>query len=323
MASYKAPPELNDDKSFTDWKKEVEFWQIATDVKPEKQGAMIFLSLRGKSREAVRELSKDEISTATGVDEVIKKLDTLWKEDANLEAFNAYERFEKFKRPSNMSVNEYIVAFERLNNKLIATKTELPEGVLAYRLLKSAGLTEEQEQLSKATVQEFTYKAMCSKLKSIFGDSNHKQRECSETNEAIRQIPDVKNEQAMYLEETFYNNQRNYGPSNYTRGAGWRGSGGRGRGDDRRSFTNNTYPNNRQTWRNNNQIRGEIVPRDARSRQNPLDSRGQVSKCHTCGSLYHWTKDCLKQNQSGTTNKPFFTMYAQSSIQESPCSITL
>ena len=113
---------------------------------------MIFLSLKGKSQEAVRELTADEISTANGVKAVIMKLDSLWKEDENLEAFTAYEKFEKFQRPQSMSIQEYIVSFERLNNKLIANKTKLPEGVLAYRLLKSANITNEQEQLAKATV---------------------------------------------------------------------------------------------------------------------------------------------------------------------------
>ena len=120
---------LTDEKSFKDWKKELQFWQIATDVKPEKQGATVFLSLKGKSREAVLEMTAAEISTATGLDAIVAKLDTLWKEDENLEAFNAYERFEKFKRPSEMSVTEYIITFERLNNKLTATNTVLPEGI--------------------------------------------------------------------------------------------------------------------------------------------------------------------------------------------------
>ena len=141
--AYKAPPEYNDETSFSDWEKEIEFSQLATDVKAEKQAAMIFLTLKGKSREAVRELSKDEIGCADGVKNVLIKLDTLWKEDANLVAFNAYERFEKFTRPDHMSVNDYMVTFERLNNKIIAADIKLPEGVLAYRLLKSAGLTEE------------------------------------------------------------------------------------------------------------------------------------------------------------------------------------
>ena len=109
-----------------------------------------------------------------------------------------------------MGVTEYIVAFERLNNKLVATGTQLPVGVLAYRLLKSAGLTEEQEQLAKATVQEFTYKAMCAKLKTIFGDSNQKRESHDSAADAIRHLPDIKKE-TMYLEEreeAFYSNQR-------------------------------------------------------------------------------------------------------------------
>ena len=323
--SIKDPPVLNDEKSFNDWKKELEFWQIATDVKPEKQGATVFLSLKGKSREAVLEMSAAEIKTANGLDAIVAKLDTLWKEDENLEAFNAYERFEKFKRPSDMSVNDYIIAFERLNNKLAATDTTLPEGVLAYRLLKSAGLTMEQEQLAKATVGEFTYKAMCTKLKSIFGDSQKKQEGRSSTTDAIQHLPEMKNE-AMYMEEAYYNNQRNYGPSKDVRGAGeWKGNAGRGRQDDRRGY-NNWQPGNRQPWRqgasptwrqqgsSGSYNRGyQAQAQDTRPKQNPLDVHGQQTRCLTCGSTTHWRANCPKQQ---STSRPFFTMYADSSIQE-------
>ena len=94
--SYKAPPELSDTITFKDWRKEIELWQIATEVKKEKHAAMIFFSLKGKSREAVLELTKEEIGAqdGSGVEAVLVKLDSLWKEDENLEAFNAYERFE-------------------------------------------------------------------------------------------------------------------------------------------------------------------------------------------------------------------------------------
>ena len=65
MSSYKAPPELNDEKSFKDWKKEIEIWQLATEVNKEKQAAMIFLSLKGKSREAVLELANELTTNMT------------------------------------------------------------------------------------------------------------------------------------------------------------------------------------------------------------------------------------------------------------------
>ena len=313
--AYKAPPELNDDKSFSDWKKEVEFWQIATDVKPERQGAMIFLSLKGKSREAVRELTKEEISTEGGVQSVLDKLDTLWKEDENLEAFNAYEKFEKYKRPNDMGITEYIAAFERLNNRLIATQTNLPEGVLAYRLLKSAGLTEEQEQLAKATVQELTYKSMCGKLKSIFGDDKKGPPAGSGAkdwrDDAIRHLPEVKKE-TFHLEETYFNNQRYPGPGGSRGGAGSRGFGGRQRYDfsNRRNYQGNNY--NRGTPRfSNTSPRHPFssgANQDARSRRNPVDMNGQVSKCLSCGSMYHWRMNCPNMQQE----KPSFTMYTNS-----------
>ena len=113
------------------------------------------------------DLTKEEISGADCVTKVIGKLDELWKDDDKKQAFNAYESFEQFRRPTEMGITEFLNAFERLNNKLKKHNMTLPEGVLAYRVLKSANLTTEQEQLARATVTDITYKAMCDKLKSI------------------------------------------------------------------------------------------------------------------------------------------------------------
>ena len=133
--AYKAPPALTEEKPFADWRKELEIWRIATDVRKERQAAMIFLSLSGKSREAVLELPKEVIGAedGSGFDAVLAKLDTHWKVDYNLGAFNAYEKFEQYSRPADMDIKYFIVAFYRMNNKLVATGTVLPEGVLAYR----------------------------------------------------------------------------------------------------------------------------------------------------------------------------------------------
>ena len=132
-------------------------------MEPSRQAATIFLSLKGKSREVVLELTEEVVGAedGSGFNTLVEKLDLLWKDDENLEPFPAYENFEQFKRAPEANVKEYIVAFECLNNRLIATGAILPQCVLAYRLLKSASLTGEQEQLAKATVGEFTYGAMC------------------------------------------------------------------------------------------------------------------------------------------------------------------
>ena len=47
---------------------------------------------------------------------------------------------------------------------------ELPYGVLAYRLLKSAHLSKQHEQLARATLIELAYDNMKGQLKKILGD---------------------------------------------------------------------------------------------------------------------------------------------------------
>ena len=296
MSSYKAPPELNDEKSFKDWKKEIEIWQLATEVNKEKQAAMIFLSLKGKSREAVLELDKDIIGAAdgSGVTKVIEKLDSLWKEDENLEAFSAYEKFEQFCRPKDMNIKDYIIQFERLNNKLIACDTKLPEGVLAYRLLKSAGITKEQEQLAKATVGQFTFSAMCAKLKSIFGDTIKADPPTSGNGAAIRV---VKTEEEAYCENTYFSRDKQQEYRGRFRDVGRR---------------NNNFRNQRGYVRGNwNQ-----TPNN-RLQKNPTNAQGEVTSCNICKSIYHWSNECPHRNSAqGGGNTTSFTCFAESAIQK-------
>ena len=67
-----------------------------------------------------------------------------------------------------MDINKYINAFERLYQKAKGFELALPDGVLAYRLLKSANLSSEHEQLAKATLPSLTYDNMKKQLKKIF-----------------------------------------------------------------------------------------------------------------------------------------------------------
>ena len=67
-------------------------------------------------------------------------------------------------------MTDFINEFERMYHKLKQHKMELPDGVLAYRLLKSAHLSERHEQLARVTLTELTYDNMKGQLK-IFGDS--------------------------------------------------------------------------------------------------------------------------------------------------------
>ena len=140
-SNIKSPPSLAKCSSYESWLKEIKIWQAFTDLADIKQGPAIFLTLEGRAREAVLELEIAKISSKDGVNNIIEKLDSLYLKDKTQSAFEVYDSFEKFRRPSDTSMSEYINQFERLKAKTESYKIQLSTEILAYRLLKSANLS--------------------------------------------------------------------------------------------------------------------------------------------------------------------------------------
>ena len=69
-------------------------------------------------------------------------------------------------------MTDYLNEFERRYNKIKSLNMELPTGVLAYRLLKSANISADRQQLARATLSDLTYDKMKKQLKAIFDNSN-------------------------------------------------------------------------------------------------------------------------------------------------------
>ena len=102
----------------------------------------------------------EALTDKTGVKILIEELDKMYLKDECSQAYEAYETFEKFVRPSGMSISDYVIKFEQLYFKANSFNMEILDGVLAYRLLHSANLTNEQKQLVKATVSKMDYQVM-------------------------------------------------------------------------------------------------------------------------------------------------------------------
>ena len=276
MAShnFKAPPALSKSSSYENWLKELAIWQKFTDIKKENHGSGLFLTLEGKAREAALELPLDSIASENGVKNIIAKLDTLFLKDKVQTAYEAYEKFEKFQRPSDMSMSDYMIEFERLLSKTKSHGTTMSSDILAYRLLNSANLPEQQKQLARATVGDLTYEQMKSQLKKIFGDSSATDSE----NSALIKIEPTYQSQLEH--DTWYG--QGYGQGYGRRGSnrarppfqrgsfrGVRGSGGGARGGHRGSG-------------NRSLIKG----------RNPVDEYGNITKCSVCSSVNHWAASC-------------------------------
>ena len=272
MASrdFKAPPLLSRCSSYECWLKEIEIWQAFTTLTASKQGPAIFLTLEGRAREAVLELEVKAISAETGVKAITDKLDSLYLKDKVQSAYEAYDSFEKFKRPEDMSISQYLNEFERLMVKTKSYGTSMSSDILAYRLLKSANLSETHEQLARATISELKYENMKTQLRKIFGDSNN----ITDCGDLVK--VKVENTHDSFLQEDVY-----YGRAgSYNFKSGYSGlSKQKTRG----------YNQNPKFLPKKSFERGKNVSGRGR---NPPNSKGDITRCTICESINHWMSNC-------------------------------
>ena len=55
-SGYKNPPVLSETKSYQQWSKQLNIWQMITDVDKKKIALVVILSLSGKARETAPEI---------------------------------------------------------------------------------------------------------------------------------------------------------------------------------------------------------------------------------------------------------------------------
>ena len=165
---FKAPLSLGKGITYSNWKKELRIWEAFTNLKNEKKGPATFLTLNRQAREAALEIPVEELTAETGVNKLLEVLDELYLKDEVSLAYDAYETFEEFIRPASMTINDYIIHFERLHNKAKGYKMEIHDGVLAYRLLNNATISESHKQLIRATLPDLRYTTMKEQLKRVF-----------------------------------------------------------------------------------------------------------------------------------------------------------
>ena len=165
-------PPVFDEKNMTwqEYKKEIEVWAMLTTLPEKKRGPALWISLTGKAKDAVKDMEIVDLAADDGLSKMMEKLDLVFKTDENHAAYMAYRNFELFLRDEQMSFQDFVIRFESMHSKIKKFKMNLPDGVLAYRFLHSANLSEENMQLCRATIKEFTYAEMKTKVLSLFGD---------------------------------------------------------------------------------------------------------------------------------------------------------
>ena len=284
MANQTVAPPMLEPGHYERWRKEMAFWELATNVPDKKRAVTVFLTLTGKAREAVLEMDPTELNVDGGLSKVYDKLDGLFKVDKDQAMMNVYERFEKFIRPVEMSLDDFRVEFDRLVQQLKAHSIVLPDAVLAYRALKSANISPENEKIVRATVSCAKLQPMMMQLAKVAGIEHSTNSDKTAQDVKVKLEPNVNYADASEgassdvadTEEVMYNSFKYRGrnqrfQNNSRRGRSFLQRGGAGR----------------------NKFRGR-----GSKKMNPPGPDGEPSTCSICNSIMHWVRDCPHNDNS-------------------------
>ena len=278
---------------------------------------MIYLSLEGQARRLCSTIKIEELNAEDGVNKVISKLKEFYEKDAEQLAFDAYEKFEMFQRPVDMMIADYCNEFDIRYNVIKEKKMELPQGVLAYRLLKSANLSKEKQALVRATVNNLTYNDMKKQIRAVHDKKVSIKSSLDVNNDKVKESYAAYEEDEQ--EEVFYNNRCSQSQTKGTTRS-WKGGydrDGRYRGNnsDSNNYNNNNnnkyFGRNRSQWRSGGN-RAFAVRKCWEHQKNPADRFGNTSRCVVCESILHWAKDCPHSESNETT----ITLLATRDVEE-------
>ena len=265
-SKYFAPPTLLKDK-YNTWKKDMQIWELATSLDKTKRALIVFLSLKGKAREAVLELDTEVLNSEDGMKNLYEKLDTLFLEDINQSAFQVYKRFESYRRPPGTSLEDFLIDFGRHVAKLKDFNILLAEPVLAFRALKSANLTSDNEKL----VGELTLSSLSGQLRKIMHKHSSDNSSPNTSPVVVKNEMDIINyaeNNQMDSTEVYYGRSSYRGDSHFNNWRGKINTGGRRQGDKNKTHSTN------------------------KKKLNPLDQAGDITVCFNCGCRFHWSYDC-------------------------------
>lgn len=88
-------------------------------------------------------------------------------------AYENYAKFDKYHREEGQDLSSFIIEFQRRHDLCKKSDMSLPNDVLSFKLLNSAGLSEADRQLALILAKDLKFLLIKSALKQIFIRSSH------------------------------------------------------------------------------------------------------------------------------------------------------
>ena len=272
--SNKVPPKFENELDCENWKKDIDIWCELTELAEEKRALAVHLSLSGKTRMALSELTLSELKNKDGIKKLIEKLDELFLPDQGRRQLTAFNDLYNLRRKEE-DMTDFISEFEHKYYRYKQEEMDLPESVMAFMLLASCDLSGKDTQLVMSAISKVAYDNVKNTLKRVFGQNVCCQRGVECGAEMATNLPvTVKSEAVFYGDGTSGSQPEMY--------VAHRGARSRRRPLHRGTFSNrggggrgSKYSGAQYNWK-----------------LNSVGIDGQVSKCVVCDSRFHWARDC-------------------------------
>ena len=283
------PPDLRECKTYEAFKRELKCWQSVTDLPVEKQGNYIALALPNKCKfgedlkeRVLENLTDEDLSSAEGLVKVIAFLDNELGKNAVDDVIEKWEDFDNCTKASTQALDEFITDFESKYNRVKVTGTKLPEEILAYMLMKRAGLSHLEKTLILARVdienKEGLFKDVKINMKNILGKrlQEKEQKEKIEQTEFKLDVALLAQHEDVLAAHGYYRNNFKNKPGKYP------------------------------TKKNN------VKRTDKSGREmNPIGKDGKTMTCRGCGSFRHLLKQCQHSHENNP-NSVLLTEHSES-----------
>lgn len=170
------PPVFSEDKNYERWKGEIEAWEIICKIDKKERALNVALSLPEGSevREKVfGEIDIVTLNTEDGMKILIEHLDKWYKRDELTGAYEAWTKFDSYRKEKQDSMEKYILEFDKRSRVLNKFKVTIPNCILAFKLLDCAGLDIKGKQIVLTAVTfsepDRMYELMKLALRKFFG----------------------------------------------------------------------------------------------------------------------------------------------------------
>ena len=159
---YVPPPSLSGNKSYEQYRLELDLWESITEVAKVKQGGTVAFSLPDDHESRIREkvfneIKLEDLNKEAGLETLKAFLDKCLKKDDLTDRWLKYDDFDECKRSDGQSVDEFIIKFDEKYNKIKKGGSQIPQDILAFMMLKRACLTK-NERLLVVSGMDYTKK---------------------------------------------------------------------------------------------------------------------------------------------------------------------